>query len=284
MLKAYYRLTKPGIIYSNVFTAAAGFLFATRWHINYRIFVSLLVGTSLVIASGCVYNNYLDREIDKKMARTKGRALASGQVPPKHALIYATVLTVAGFTTLALFTNYLTVGVGLVALVDYVALYGLAKRYTSYGTQVGSIAGAASIVAGYTAATGRLDLEALLLFAILAVWQMPHFYSIALYRSTDYSAAGIPTLPSAKGPAVARRHVLMYITAFILLMVLPAMLGYTGYVYSIVMVGLGLYWLWLGWNIISIKNSREWGRRMFLYSLVVIVSLSVMLAVGPLLP
>lgn len=284
MLKTYYWLTKPGIIYSNVFTAAAGYLFASRWHIDFVEFAGLLLGTSLVIASGCVYNNYLDRDIDKKMSRTKNRALASGQVPLRHALVYATLLCVAGFAILALLTNYLTVSVGLVALIDYVILYGLAKRYTTYGTPVGSIAGAASIVAGYTAAADRFDLQAALLFAILAIWQMPHFYSIALYRSADYDAAGIVTLPAIKGLSAARRRILSYIAIFALLMVAPAALGYTGYAYAVVMVGLSLYWIKLGWSGISGTTSRQWGRRMFLYSLAVIVSLSIMLSIGPLLP
>jgi len=204
VLKAYYRLTKPGIIYGNLLTAAAGFLFASKWHIVPGLFAATLAGTSLVIAAACVYNNYIDRNIDKRMARTKKRALVQGTISGKHALIFATMLGVLGFALLLAYTNTLVTVIGVIAFIDYVVLYGISKRRSVYGTIVGSISGAAPIVAGYVAVTNQFDLGALLLFFILVYWQMPHFYGIAMYRFDDYKAAGIPVLPVQKGMARGR--------------------------------------------------------------------------------
>jgi len=109
VLKAYYQLTKPGIIYGNILTATAGFLFATKLrHIHIGLLLATLIGTALVIAAACVFNNYIDRGIDKKMARTKKRALVQGAIPARNALVYATVLVLAGFGVLIAKTNWLT--------------------------------------------------------------------------------------------------------------------------------------------------------------------------------
>src|SRR5262249_4458865 len=149
---------------------------------------SLLVGMGLIIASACIFNNYIDRELDAKMARTQKRALVTHEISVAAALLFAIALGAAGFVVLSR-TNPLTVAVGPTAIITYVIFYGWARRHSVHGTLVGTIPGAASLVAGYTAATGRLDTAAWLLFAIMVVWQMAHFYSIATYRLADYKAA-----------------------------------------------------------------------------------------------
>lgn len=284
MIRTYYQLTKPGIIYGNALTAAAGFLLASKGHVNLRLLLATVAGTSLVIASACVFNNYIDRGIDKKMARTSKRALVKGLVKAQNAIIYAVLLGLAGFVLLALYTNLLVVCIGLAALFDYVVLYGVGKRRSVHGTLVGSIAGAAPVVAGYCAVTDRLDGGALILFLILAAWQMPHFYAIATYRFNDYKAAGLPVLPVKKGMRQTKLQILFYIVAFIAANALLSVFGYTGYVYLVVMTALGLAWLWLGSQGFRTTDDKLWARKMFLFSLVIILSLSVMLAVGPLLP
>jgi len=284
LLKTYYHLTKPGIIYGNALTATAGFLLASKGHVKVWLLIATIMGTSLVIASACVFNNYIDRGIDKKMARTNKRALVSGLVTGQNAVIYATLLGVAGFLILAVYVNLLVVGIGLAALLDYVVLYGIAKRRSVHGTLVGSVAGAAPVVAGYCAVTDRLDGGALILFLILAVWQMPHFYAIAMYRFDDYSAAGLPVLPNKKGMKNAKLQILLYITAFIIATVLLTVFGYTGYTSLVVMALLGVAWLWLGMQGFKASDDKLWARKMFFFSLVIILSLSIMMSVGPLLP
>lgn len=283
-VKHYYYLTKPGIIYGNLLTAAAGYLLGSRWHIQRLSFFGLLIGTSLVIGSACVFNNYLDRGIDAKMKRTKRRALVSGAVSNGQALAYGVVLGVVGVSALIACTNRLTLSVGLVAFVDYVWLYGWSKRHSVHGTLVGSISGSAPIVAGYTAATNRFDTGALLLLLILTCWQMPHFYAIALYRYQDYKAAKLPVLPIVKGVRSAQLQIVAYILAFIGAVTLLTAAGYTGYSYLLVMGGLGVWWLWRGLRGLKAKDTAQWGRQMFLASLLVIMGVSVMTAVGGLLP
>jgi protoheme IX farnesyltransferase len=152
LFKTYYSLTKPGIIYGNAMTAIAGYLFGSQWHIEWDIFLAFLLGNILIIASACVFNNYIDRGIDAKMSRTKKRATATGKISPIAVNIYAAALGTAGFIILTK-TNTITFLIGLAAFFSYVVLYGAAKRKTIHGTLVGTLPGSASLVAGYTAAT-----------------------------------------------------------------------------------------------------------------------------------
>lgn len=283
ILKTYYQLTKPGIVYGNLITAAAGFLFASKWHIAVRPLAGLLAGVALVIASACVFNNYIDRDIDKHMARTKKRALASGLVPAQSALAYAALLGAAGFGALLL-TNPLTMVIGAIGFVDYVALYGIGKRRSVHGTVIGSLSGATPLVAGYTAVTGRFDLAALLLFLIMVCWQMPHFYAIAMYRRDDYAAAKLPVLPVAKSMRQAKIQIVVYVALFTAAAALLTVFGYAGYVFLIGMSAAGLYWLWRGVQGFGAAADARWARKMFGLSLMVMLALSAFLAAGSVLP
>lgn len=284
MFKTYYRLTKPGIIYGNILTAAAGFMLASKGHIDFVRLLSTLGGMSLVIASACVFNNYIDRGIDQKMARTKRRALVAGKIRGRDALIFASIIGVVGFMILALHVNWLVFAIGMVAFVDYVVLYGWAKRHTVHGTLVGAISGSAPVVAGYCAVTDRLDTGALILFLILACWQMPHFYAIAMYRFDDYKAAGLPVLPVKKGLQAAKIQIIAYVVAFILACAALTVFGYAGYSYLVVITLLNLGWLYLGLQGFKTPDDKRWARKMFFYSLLIILGLSIMLSVGSILP
>jgi protoheme IX farnesyltransferase len=284
MLQKYYQLTKPGIIYGNLISATAGFLLASTHSIDLWLLLATLAGTSLVIASGCVFNNYLDRHIDKKMARTKKRALVIQTIPVRNALIFASLLGLVGFAVLSLYTNWLVVVVGLVGFVDYVVLYGYSKRHSVHSTLVGTISGATPVVAGYCAASGRFDTAAVILFLILATWQMAHFYGIAMYRRDDYKAAGIPLLSVVKGMKTTKLQTTLYIVVFVAASSLLTVYGYTGYVYLVVMLGLGLVWLYRALSTYNHKDDKLWGKKTFLFSLIVLMVTSVMLSVGTRLP
>lgn len=283
-VKTYYTLTKPGIIYGNVITAAAGFLLAAKGHVDFRLLLATLAGTSLVIASACVFNNYLDRGLDAKMARTKRRALVKGTVSGPAALTYAAALGLTGFLILGFRVNLLVVTIGLIAFIDYVVLYGVSKRRSVHGTLVGSIAGAAPIVSGYCAVTNRFDGGAFILFMILVLWQMPHFYAIATHRFDDYRMAGLPVLPIKHGMKNTKLQILLYISAFIVANIMLSAFGYTGYTYLIIMILLGLAWLRKGAQGLRANDDKLWAHQMFLFSLLIILSLSVILAASSLLP
>lgn len=291
-MKEYYQLAKPGIIYGNVFTTIAAFFFASRWHFvgmpSLELFFATVIGIALVIGSAGVFNNYLDRNIDRKMARTKDRALVTGAISVRNALIYGVVLGFAGITLLLLQVNEITAGMALFGWIFYVAVYGLAKRMSHWGAIVGSVPGAVPIVVGYTAITNHLDATALVLFLILAIWQIPHFYAIAMYRLEEYKAAGIPVLPARKGMHTTKVHIVAYILAYVAATIMLWMLGVVGYLYLVSVIGFGLAWLWRGVKGLAIKGDdavdARWGRSMFLFSLIVLVSFSLTIAVEPLLP
>lgn len=154
---------------------------------------------SLVVASGCVFNNYIDRDIDRKMERTKNRVLVKGLISPAVSLVYATLLGIAGFMLLWFGANPLACWLGVMGFVVYVGVYSLyMKRHSVYGTLIGSLSGAAPPVIGYCAVTGEFDSGAAILLAIFSLWQMPHSYAIAIFRFKDYRAANIPVLPVVK--------------------------------------------------------------------------------------
>lgn len=284
MIKAYYRLTKPGIIYSNIFTAVGGFFLAARGHVSIPLLLAMMVGLAGVIASACVFNNYMDRGIDAKMARTKNRALVKKIISGRNALLYATILGIAGFLLLLFYTNILTAFIAFIGFFFYIVMYGIWKRRSVYGTIVGSVSGAVPPVVGYCAVTGSIDIAALLLFVILVLWQMPHFYAIALFRSEDYKAASIPVLPVKKGFYHTKIQMLLYITVFCFAVGMLTVFHYTGYTYLVVMVASGVYWLGLGIRGLQKEESKKWARSMFFFSLIIIVLFSVTLSLNSFLP
>lgn len=282
-VRTYYWLVKPGIVYGNVIMASAGFLLAAANASKFDAgtFAGLIAGTALVISSACVLNNYIDRGIDSKMKRTQGRAIVTHEVSAVQALVYAGILAVLGFGCLALLTNWLTVSLGAAAYFSYIVLYGIAKRKTIYGTLVGAIAGGVPPVAGYAAVTNQLDTGALLLFWLLVAWQMPHFYAIAMRRRSEYAAAKLPVWPVVMGMQATRVQILGFIVLFIGVSIAFTVWGYTGYLFAVVMVAIGTAWLLKG---LKPGNDSAWARRMFRFSLVVLLIACVMLAVGGLLP
>lgn len=270
----YYLLTKPGIIFGNLITVAAGFLLASKGHIDLKLFFATVIGLTFLIASACVFNNYIDRPIDKKMERTKNRPLVTGLISGQHALIFGMILGIIGNVVLLLYTNLLTVTVAGVGFFVYVIIYSLWKRHTIYGTAIGSIAGAVPPVVGYCAVSNHFDLGALILFSMLVLWQMPHFFSIALYHFDDYAAAEIPVLPIKKGALRTKIHMVLYIIGFIFTAIMLTFFDYTGYVYLTVTVIIGLAWLGLCLKGFKSSNDQIWGRRMFHLSLLLITVIS----------
>lgn len=267
----YYLLTKPGIIMGNLLTVAAGFLLASKGEFDYALFALTLGGITLVIASACVFNNYLDLSIDKKMKRTRRRSLALGRISPRSALLFGSFLGLAGFFTLS-FTNGLTTLIALFGFLTYVVVYTVWKKQTIFGTAIGSVAGATPPVIGYCAVTGRFDGGALLLFLMMLLWQMPHFYAIALYHLDDYKAAGLPLLPVIKGSRTTKIHMLLYIVGFLLVSLLFTFAGYTGYLYLGTILIASLPWLMLSLKGFHATHDKHWSRKMFIFSLVTIVA------------
>lgn len=288
-VRAFYSLTKPGVLYGNIITAVAGFLFASQGYIDFILFASVIGGTSLIIASACVLNNYLDQDIDSRMERTKKRAIVNGDVKPSHALIFAIVLLVIGMVVLINYTNYLVVAAGVVGYITYVWLYGaLSKRMSIHGTLVGSVSGAMPILAGYLGARGYIDIGAVLVFLAIFLWQIPEFYSIAIYRVKEYRRAKVPVMSVVKGVPNTVIQIFIYTLLFVLSVIALTLTGYASFTYLIVMGMMGVYWIWLGWQGVKVRNNSKqadaWSRKMFRFSLIFLVAYSVIISVDWLLP
>ncbi len=280
----YVEITKPGIIAGNAVTLIGGFFLASRGRIDAHLFLLTFVGIALVIASACAFNNVIDRDIDTKMERTKDRAIASGRISPAGGTMTGFVLGFTGFATLALFVDLTAAAVAAVGFFFYLFPYSLwSKRETSWSTVIGSVAGATPPVAGYAAASGRIDFAAFLLFVIMIAWQMPHFYAIAIRRRNDYADARVPALPVGHGLKATKIQILLYIIAFTLLAPSLTVFGYTGIFYFTIAIGLSLLWLILAIRGLLIpdtsKRNIAWAHQMFNTSLIVMMILFLTIAV-----
>jgi protoheme IX farnesyltransferase len=269
--RKYYVALKPERTYANVMTTAAGFLFACKWHIDW----SLLLETT---------NNCTDYKLDTRMPRTRKRPTATGDVSIRNLAILAGVLGIAGFVVLAVWVNWLTLLLGAIAYVDYVILYGWTKRTTPWSTLVGTLSGAAPLVAGYTAVTDHFGLITAALGLVMVFWQMPHFYAIGIFRLKDYKAGGLPVWPVRYGVKSTQIWMLVYTTLYLLAIILLVASGSTNVIFAVVIGLMGLYWLWLGVRGFWSERPDKWARGMFGFSLVTLLVLSAGIASASILP
>jgi protoheme IX farnesyltransferase len=284
-IKKYAQITKPGIVCGNMIAAAGGFLLAAGGHADIAALLPVVTGISLVVASGCVFNNWLDRDLDHKMARTRNRVLARGHMSSRAAVCYGGLLGLAGLLLLWTTAPRLCLAIVLAGFAIYVGLYSLyLKRYSLHATLIGSLAGAAPPLAGYCAANSRFDLGAFLILAIYCLWQIPHSYAIAVFRFDDYRAAAIPVLPVIRGIAAARKQITWYITAFTVAALMLTLSGYTGYIYLAVVAGLGLAWLFVAWWRKDGADDRLWAKRLFVFSILCMIALNIMIAIDAAVP
>ncbi|WP_087024839.1 heme o synthase [Thaumasiovibrio subtropicus] len=280
MFKHYLQLTKPGIIRGNLVAAAGGFFLASQGQIDWILFLAVAMGTSLIVASGCVFNNVIDRDIDGKMKRTCNRELVQGVLPVSHALNFAFVLGLLGFLTLYTFTSVTAFGFGLLGFIVYVGFYSLYyKRQSVHGTLIGGLSGACPPVIGYCAVTHQFDAGAAVLFLTFIIWQIPHSYAIAIYRFDDYKAANIPVLPIQAGIDKARYHIIGYIVAFAVATFALTYLGYAGSWYALGMGLASLYWLYIAKVSFQKMPAEQWGKRLMLFSIVCIMVFCVLISV-----
>lgn len=276
---------KPGITLSNTLSGAAGFfLAASHTPFSLTALIGAVVGIALIIASACVANNVLDRDMDKKMKRTAKRGIASGEISIPKALAFCAVLGIAGFTLLIVWTNWLTFGLGALAYVWYVVIYGIAKRTTPYSTIVGGVAGALPPMAGYTALTGQVDAAAIILFLTLFFWQLPHFYAIAMFRRDDYAKAKIPVWSVVYGMKSAKLQIFISVVVYAIMASLLTIYGYTGITYLVLSAALSIYWIYKGVSLYGKGDDVKWARAMFGVSLLVLLAMIGLIAAGGFLP
>lgn len=276
-VKRYLILTKPGIIAGNAITAIGGFAFGLQGQWNLSLLLITLFGLTLVIASGCVFNNYIDRKHDRLMQRTQSRPLAQQTITEKNALIFGALLGIIGLCALSSISLLATL-IASFGFAVYVLVYSNAKYKTAYATLLGTLAGVAPALTGYCAAAHQFDFKAVILFAIMTLWQMPHFLAISLFREEDYRAAAIPTLAINRGVFATKLCMLIYTLAFAIAVLLPTLCGFKGIAYLVVAGLLGTSWIWLAIVGFGCKNDQRWARQMFFFSLAIILLLFTALA------
>jgi heme o synthase len=255
-MRDYIELTKPRITWLILMSTGVGYFFglpraANAWAFLKSIpLVSLLhtiIGTALMASGTAALNQWYEREADRKMRRTAARPLPSGKISAARAFAFGAALSLAGFAELWLGLNFLAGFVGAFTLASYLFVYTPMKQRTWWSTTVGAIPGAMPPVIGYAAAAGTLPRESWVLFAILFLWQFPHFYSIAWMYKEDYARAGIRMLPVVEPDCRSTaRQILLYGIALIPVSLIPGILGMSGRIYLIGALLLGLWFLYSG--------------------------------------
>ncbi|NNG82095.1 heme o synthase [Acinetobacter sp. ANC 5378] len=276
MLKKYLFLTKPGILFGNFVTTLGGYFLAAQGSVDFLLLLITLLGTTLVVASGCVVNNVIDQDIDQKMQRTQNRAMVKKSISVPVALVYSLVLGVIGFSILWFWVNAYAFLFAVIGFVVYVVFYSLwTKRTTIHQTVIGSISGASPPVIGYTAVSHEFDLAALLIFIGYALWQMPHSWAIAVYRFDDYKNAGIPILPVARSILRTKIESLIYVVLFTITMNALFIYGYVNWLYLVILNALCIYWFYIGMLGFKAENDQLWAKRFFLFSVILITIISI---------
>ena len=278
----FVQVTKPGIVRSNLLVVFTGFWLASAWTDTFGswlLFFTLL-GSSLVMAGSCVLNNYLDRDLDIIMDRTKKRAIADGRISARVAFLYGTGLIVAGTAALAFGANALSALLGLIGAFVYVVVYTAWMKRTSHlNTVVGAVSGAMPPLIGWAAVTGNIDPGAWALFAFLFLWQIPHFLALAIMKSDDYRAAGYQMLPVVTGFVETKRQVVRWAAALVPASLLLYGFGIVGEIYVYTATILGLGWVALSLYGLFAKDDMKWARQTFFYSLVYLLVMCVIMMV-----
>jgi protoheme IX farnesyltransferase len=239
---AYVELTKPRITFLVVLTAAAGFCMGSSAGINYVGLMNMAIGIILLSSGIATLNQYLERELDGLMRRTKARPLPSGKLSPSEAAVFGICLSVAATAYLALFINPLSALLGVATLAAYLFIYTPLKTHTTLSTVLGAFPGAMPPFIGWVAARGEVTVHAWVLFAILFLWQFPHFLAIAWMYRDDYSRAGIKMLPVVEPEGkVTGQQIISYTLLLVPVSLLPVVTGLAGSIYLVgaMLIGLG---------------------------------------------
>jgi protoheme IX farnesyltransferase len=242
--KAYLELTKPGIVRMVLITAAAGFVMGSGSLIDVRTLINTLIGMGLAAGGSCGLNQWLEWRIDATMKRTADRPIPVGQISPAAALLFSLAISIAGVGYLALRVDALTTCLTLLSLVTYVAVYTPLKRITWLNTVVGAVPGALPILAGWVAAGRPIDIRGMVLFAILFLWQMPHFFALAWMYRKEYNAAGFRMITDHDPMGVrTSRHMMAYGVLLLIASVMPTEVGLVDVWYALIAVVLSAAFL-----------------------------------------
>lgn len=273
LFREYLQLTKPRVVALLVFCAVIGMFLAVPGIPPWRALVYGTLGIWLASSSAAAFNHLIDERIDKLMARTARRPLATGALKPRQVLIFAILLGVVSMLVLALLVNGLTAWLTFGGLIGYALVYtAYLKRATPQNIVIGGLAGAIPPVLGWTAVTGALHPFALQMCLIIFVWTPPHFWALAIFRRDDYARAEIPMLPVTHGVRYTRWNILLYTILLIIVSLLPAFTGYSGLIYLGGAVVLGIGFLYYAIRMMN-PPDEYFAMRTFKYSIIYLMAL-----------
>jgi heme o synthase len=266
----YFELTKPRVVLMVLVTTLAGFYLGGRSGFDVTLALNLLAGTALAAGGTLALNQYVERDTDAMMDRTRNRPLPDMRMRPAEALVFGVIATAAGLIYLLLATNLVCALVTAAIAIVYLGAYTPLKRYTWMCNIIGAIPGALPPVAGWAAARGGLNWEPIVLFAIMFLWQLPHTFAVARLYRTDYARAGIHLLPqdNARGGNASNPIVIAGSLGLIAVGVIPTMLGFAGIPYMVIAVALGIWMLAFGVAMVRAPGNSKAARRLLLASLV----------------
>jgi protoheme IX farnesyltransferase len=272
-LAAYSELTKPRITFLVTLTAAAGFCMGSAGGIDYLRLLNMSVGIALLSSGISALNQYLERDLDGLMRRTQARPLPAGKLSPAEAAMFGISLSIIATVYLAMFTNGLSAFLGLATLASYLFVYTPLKTKTTLSTVFGAFPGAMPPFIGWVAARGRIGVEAWILFAILFLWQFPHFLAIAWMYRDDYARAGIKMLPVVEPEGrVTGQQIITYTVLLIPVSFLPAAIGISGSVYLVGAAVLGIGFLFFSARAALVRTTWQ-ARKLLLASVLYLPAL-----------
>ena len=266
-LQQFLALTKPRVVSLIVFTAVIGMFLATPGMVPLQPLVFATIGIALVAGAAAAINCLVEQKIDKVMARTRARPLPMGQLTSTETLVFSSLVGGIGLWMLYALVNPLTMWLTFATFVGYAIVYTVVlKPFTPQNIVIGGASGAMPPVLGWTAVTGEIGSDALLLFLIIFAWTPPHFWALALYRKNEYAKAGVPMLPVTHGDRFTRLHVLLYTLILFAVSLLPFSTRMSGLIYLASAVVLGVVFVWYA-TLIYARYSDEIARRTFRYSI-----------------
>jgi protoheme IX farnesyltransferase len=272
----YLELSKSRIVMMVLITTAAGYLFAAQ-HVDWILLLNTLLGTALVAAGTNALNQYVERDHDAKMRRTRLRPLPDGRIAPRAALVFSIAISILGTLYLGLAVNWLTAALGAFTLISYIFIYTPLKRVSTICTLIGAIPGAIPPLMGWTAATGVLGTGGWIIFAILFFWQLPHFMAISWMYRDDYARGGFAMLAVRDDDGVATAaHAVFYSFALFIVSALPSFFGLATYVYLIGAIVAGSALTWASFAFLASRTPAR-ARRLFMASNIYLIVMMALL-------
>ena len=258
LLKSYYQLCKPNVVYMMLICAFVGMLLAEQTVSSYSYLFIALTGIALCAASAAAINQVVDREADASMTRTDQRPLPKGDLSVMHASIFAFVIGLLGSMILYLYVNTLTMILTIGSLIGYAFIYTVyLKRATPQNIVIGGLAGAAPPLLGWSSVSNTIDPFALLLVLIIFVWTPPHFWALAIYRKEEYAKESIPMMPVTHGIAFTKLQIVLYTIILFIVSVLPYVVLMSGIIYLVSALVLSTVFLYYSVNLFYSNDDQD---------------------------